>query len=521
MRGGLLALFFSVAMGALPGCGEPSDDSRELNLAFENSPNKLDPAMVVDATEGELCALLFQGLVKFSPAGELVGDAAAKWRVDHESRRFIFNLHPKMKFSDGRRITSRDVIASFERVLSPQSTSSRKWVLDRIRGATEFSAGTADRIAGLVAPDDSTVAIELEAPFRPFLSMLALPAAMITPAEDRMGTAGEGGNAVPIGSGPWRLREWKRGDFIVVEPNPHNPRRSFYLDALRIRIIPEAFTRIAEFESGAIDVLEVPQVEVGRFLEHRRYRDNLVSRAELRVFYVGLNNRHPILRDVRVRRALNHAVDVDQLIEVLALGQAVRATGAVPPALPGYRPRRAYRYDPTLAKKLLAEAGYPNGFEMEIWQRESPESARVLEAIQGFLRAVGVDARLVRREWSAFKEAVSSGKVDAFFLDWLADYPDAENFLYPLFHSDNLGGGGNRVFFSDPEVDAMIDKASRAGTAEGSHDLYARVDSTVYAQAPWIYLYFPTSHHAVSERLEGFQLPTLYLGADYTRVRKR
>jgi peptide/nickel transport system substrate-binding protein/oligopeptide transport system substrate-binding protein len=157
---------------------------------------------------------------------------------------------------------------------------------------------------------------------------------------------------------------------------------------------------------------------------------------------------------------------------------------------------------------------------MEIWLRESPQGNRILEAVQGYLAQVGVEVTLVRREWSAFKEAVSNGRVDAFLLDWFGDYADAENFLYPLFHSDNVGGGGNRTFFRDEAVDSLVEAASRAGDDERAHELYARTDSLVYARAPWIYLYFPKTFHVVSKRVSGYRMPALYLGADFSGVRK-
>jgi peptide/nickel transport system substrate-binding protein/oligopeptide transport system substrate-binding protein len=130
-----------------------------------------------------------------------------------------------------------------------------------------------------------------------------------------------------------------------------------------------------------------------------------------------------------------------------------------------------------------------------------------------------VEATLVRREWSAFKQAVSAGKVDAFLLDWFADYPDAENFLFPLFHSSNHGGGGNRSFFSDPQVDRMIEDASRELDPARRSQACAQIDSLVYSEAPWVYLYFPTTFHIVAERVEGYRLPSLYLGNDFSGVR--
>jgi peptide/nickel transport system substrate-binding protein/oligopeptide transport system substrate-binding protein len=362
--------------------------------------------------------------------------------------------------------------------------------------------------------------------------LLAMPAAMIIPREEiERGEADTGENTSqgpasshfaghPVGSGPWKLESWERGNVLALVPNPHHPAHNRFLRALRFRIIPEAFTRIAEFESGAMDVLKVPSAELSRFLGNAEYRRRIQSIPELRVLYIGLNNTRGPLRDVRVRRALNLAVDVDRIIEVLAGGEAVRAAGAVPPTLAGYKERPPYSYDPRGARELLRAAGYPDGFGVEIWQRDSPEGNRIVEAIQGYLGQVGVEVRIVKREWSAFKEAVSMGKVDAFFLDWYADYPDAENFLYPLFHSSNTGGGGNRAFFKDARVDSLIELSQRTVDDSTCHELYAKTDSLVYSQAPWIYLYFPKLFEAVADNVTGYRIPFLYLARDYNEVRK-
>ena len=156
---------------------------------------------------------------------------------------------------------------------------------------------------------------------------------------------------------------------------------------------------------------------------------------------------------------------------------------------------------------------------MKIWLRDSPEGARLAEAVQAYLRDVGLGVTIVKREWSAFKEAVSQGRVDAFFLDWWADYPDAENFLFPLFHSQNAGPGGNRAFIKNPEVDRLIERAQRTVDVTAIGDLYASIDAMVYAEAPWLYLYFPKTSVIVSPRIEGYVFPVLYLGEDYSDVR--
>jgi peptide/nickel transport system substrate-binding protein/oligopeptide transport system substrate-binding protein len=502
------ALALAVVGALLAGCGG-ENASPMLELALETAPNRLDPAFAVDVAEGEICALVFEGLVGFAPDGSLTPALARSWEIE-DGRRYVFHLDPRARFADGRPVRAADVRASFQRVLSPTTASPRSWVLARIRGADDYHDGRAAEVEGIDVRDDSTLAVELEEVFAPFLSMLALPAARV------VDVASAAANDVPVGSGPWVVGEWVRGDRITLVPNVHHARRARGIDGVRYRVIPEPFTRIAEFESGTIDVLEIPDAEVSRFLNDDAVSSRLLKRPELRVFYVGLNN--PRFRDLRVRRALNHAVNVPELVRVLAAGEAIPAYGAIPPGIAGHRDRSGYPYDPVRARDLLREAGAEN-LKLEVWMRESAEGGRILEAVQGYWRAVGVDATLVRREWSAFKEAVSAGKVDAFLLDWFADYPDAENFLYPLFHSDNRGGGGNRSFFSDAGVDRAIVEASRILDPSARAAACAAIDSTVYAQAPWVYLYFPTTFHIVGERVTGYRLPSIYLGNDFSGVR--
>lgn len=494
------------------GCARRENHSTMLELALESSPNKLDPAFVVDATEGEICSLLYDGLVGFAPDGSMIPALARRWTISDDGRRYEFHLDTRATFCNGKPVHAADVTASFRRVLDPRTASPRAWVLARIHGASEFQAGRATGIAGLTAPDDSTLVIALDEPFAPFLSLLALPAARV------IDTAAAGTGDAPVGSGAWQLSEWLRSDRLTLTPNPHRARIAGGVTGIRYRIIPEPFTRIAEFESGSIDVLEIPDAEVPRFLSDAKYKDHILKRPELRVFYIGLNNTK--YTDVRVRQALNHAINVPAIIRVLAAGEAVPAHGSVPPGLPGHRERPGYEYDPARARALLAEAGYPNGLSLEIWQRESAEGNRVLEAVQGYLLASGVKATLVRREWSAFKEAVNAGKVDAFFLDWIADYPEAENFLFPLFDTANQGGGGNRARFSDPGIDKRLVDAARMVDPAARANAYAEIDSLVYAQAPWVYLYFPTTFHAISPHVSGYKLPSVYLANDFSNVRK-
>jgi ABC-type transport system substrate-binding protein len=228
--------------------------------------------------------------------------------------------------------------------------------------------------------------------------------------------------------------------------------------------------------------------------------------------------RRPPFDDRRVRQALNYAVDVEALIRTVRVQAARRALGPVPPALRTEAPSEIFRYRPQKARELLAEAGYPEGFEMEIWQKENPEVSRLLEAVQAYLSDVGVKAGIVVRDWGAFKDAVNQGSADAFFLDWLADYPDAENFLVPLFHSENLGGGGNRSGYQDPYTDLLLDELQVTPAGPARERLINRLNELIYREAPWIWLWHPVSLVLLQPGIEGYRPPVIFNGQDYLSV---
>jgi len=516
MRGRSLILgAAALAALAAAGCGGGQGDD-DLHLALETEPSTLDPAYAVDYSSGLMASLIHGTLVAFEPDGSLAGDVASRWTVSADGLEYHFTI-TGARFSDGTSVTAPAAARSLRRLLDPRTASPRWWVLEPVSGAAAFHAGDPDAPVGIEAPDDTTLVIRLDRPASHLPSLLAMPAAGIVPAR-LADSLGRDYGRYPVGSGPWRLVSWAAGDQLILERNPFAARPPL-VERIRLRIIPEPMTRIAEFEVGNLDLLEVPVPELDLW---RSAGPELLSGLELRVAYIGLNTEKPPLDDRRVRRALNMAVDIDAIIEHVLFGSARRADGVVPPPLRrGPPPLRQYPFDPEEAASLLAEAGYPDGFEIEIWQRENPEAGRVLEAVQGYLGAVGVHARIVTREWSAFKAAVDRGTPDAFYLDWFADYPDPENFLVPLFHSANRGGGGNRSRYVSSRVDSLLDAAAALSDPDQRWVLYEQAERIVTADAPWIFLWFPVRHQVVSSRLEGYVMPVIFNGQRFTAVRLR
>lgn len=513
MKRVLIAFITCFALILQPACSDV-EESVFVRLALQTEPATLDPAFSVDYSSGMLSSLVHANLVRFTPEGGLVPDLAGSWEISQDGMTYTFHLVPA-RFSCGRGVGALDVLFSFERLLDPETISPRWWVLGSVLGAEAFHRSGVRPLPGIEALDDSTVILRLERPEAHFLGLLAMPAAGIVCSSDAL-ALGTGYGRSPCGSGPWRLAEWREAEEIILTRNERYQGGKPEAEGLSFRIIPETMTRIAEFEVGNLDLLEVPRAELDLW---RSAGPPLLETEELRIVYIGFNNARTPFDDARVRRALNMAVDIEAIIVHVLFGGGVKARGVIPAALRGSpHPVDLYPYDPEMALELLAEAGYPEGFEMEIWQRENPEGGRILESVQAYLDRVGVRARLVTREWSAFKQAVEHGTPDAFYLDWFADYPDPENFLSPLFHSSNRGGGGNRTGYVNERVDSLLGEAALCGDPAARWELYRRAEEIVYREAPWIFLWFPTRYEIVSPRLRGYRMPVIFNGQRFIDV---
>jgi len=225
-----------------------------------------------------------------------------------------------------------------------------------------------------------------------------------------------------------------------------------------------------------------------------------------------------------VRRAINLSTNVPQILGTVWNGRGIAARGAIPPSLGGGggdTTRVAYGYDTVTARRLLAQAGYPNGFAVQLWRSgTNVEQGRVAQAIQAQLAAVGIRVEVVARDASSMREAARKGEADMAMLDWWADYPDGDNFLYPLFHSASFGPGGNYSFYSDPVTDSLIMLARQTIDDAAREALYRRIDGRVYEAAPWLYLWFPVDLWAQHPSITGWEIPVIFNGQRWTTVRR-
>jgi ABC-type transport system substrate-binding protein len=497
----------------LGACGDEPAPATRLEYYLSADPASLDPARSTDVQSGEVVTLLFDNLVQLDPDGVLRPGLATRWEGDSTGRRYTFHLRRGAAFHDGRPIRAEEVRASILRALAPGSQAARRWPLLPIRGAADFAAGKSRAVPGIAVPDDSTIAFTLAEPLNLFPLFLAMPVAAVVPIPVPAGF-----DQHPVGSGPWRFVSWSHDDAILLARNDRWWGGAPLEDSLRIRIIPEALTQGAEYEAGLLSVLDIPYGETRRW--EQDFPEQLRRRPAIRDLYVAINTTRGPLRDLRVRRALNLAVDVETILKTAWANRGVRAAGAIPPGIAGYDSTRApYPWDTAGARRLLNEAGFARGFTLQLWRNRRGELVRVAQAVQQDLAAVGVRVTIVERDAPAVRAAVRSGAADLYLGDWYADYPDPENFTFPLFHSANRGPGGNYAFLADTALDAAIARARATPDPLEKARLSREIDARIFDLAPWIFLWFPGDMWAVRPDVEGWRIPLVVTGQRWAGVR--
>jgi len=485
-----------------------------LTLRLSSNPTTLDPALITDVSGGIIAAKLFNGLVRFDDALNIVPDIAESWTIAQDQRTYTFRIRKQVHFSNGREVTAQDFQYSFERILDRKTRAPLTWVLDRIEGSREFMEGTTPRLAGVSAPDEYTLVIRLSKPFAPFLALLGMTTASVVPREESQ-QLGESFGSMPVGTGPYVLREWRMGQDIVLDSRKDYFGGAPRLNGIRYRIIPEDLTAVMEFETGRLDILTIPASEFRRYTTDAKWKDRVQGKAGLNCYYLGMNCSRPPFNDIRMRQAVSYAIDRRRILEKIYEGRGTLASGPVPPLLRTYRISQEnmlfdpYPYDPEQARSLITSAGW-SGKTVTLQVSAEPEVLDIVEVLQHYLRQAGLSVRIVQLDWSAFKQAVNRGDAEAFWLSWWADYPDPENFLFPLFHSANIGPGGNRSRYSNPELDRLIERAQSTVDEKLRHRLYRTAERRIIADAPWIFMWNRADYSVVQPWIADYRIPALY-----------
>jgi peptide/nickel transport system substrate-binding protein len=463
---------------------------------LDNNPSTLDPTFVTDLYGVAVIRQVFDGLVQFDAHLKPIPALAEFWEASQDGRTWTFTLRQGVTFHHGREVTAHDVVYSFTRLLDFKRPDTATELFRRIQGARNFMQGKAQRVEGLKVVDRYTVQIVLEEPLAPFLAALGDPHVAVVP-QDEVEKLGERFGRAPVGTGPFTFVRWEPNQEIVLAANDDYYEGRPFLDAVVFKIVGGSKweERFAEFLQGHLEETIIPSEKTDEVHVDPQYQKyQRIRKPTLNLRYLGFNTQLKPFDDRRVRQAFNYAVNKESIVREIAKMGSLPATGALPPGMPGHDPDlQGYAYNPAKAKRLLAEAGYPNGAGfpvVQLWTSSKAESTKAeLAAYQRYIAELGVQVDIHSApDWPTYRAMLDQGKCPMFRLVWYADIPDPDNMLSPLLHST---GSFNLTFYRNPLVDQLLGQARKKLAYAQRLALYREVERLVLDDAPWI----PQNYH--------------------------
>jgi ABC-type transport system substrate-binding protein len=374
------------------------------------------------------------------------------------------------------------------------------------------AAGEVEGLAGVKVLDEATVEITLSRPDATFLHVMALNFASVV-AKEAVEAAGDDFGKNPIGTGAFKLGEWSLGQRLVFEKNEDYWRPGLpYLDTVTFEVGQEPVVALLRLQNGEVDVPGdgIPPAKFREVMSDPAQAAQVIEGGQLHTGYITLNVNTAPMDDVRVRRAINMAINKDRIVQIIN-GRAVPANQPLPPSMPGYTEGYAgYPFDVEGAKALLAESGLADGFETELYVMNTDPNPRIAQAIQNDLAAIGVKVAIKSLAQANVIEAGGNGSAPMIWsggMAWIADFPDASNFYGPILGCDGaVEGGWNWSWYCNADLDAMATKADSitdAGMMDERLKLWSDVYMGVMADAPWVPVFNEQRYTMKSPRMGG------------------
>jgi oligopeptide transport system substrate-binding protein len=482
--------------------GVPLDQALVLEGGESTNPRTYDPATTYSSGD----KLLFSGLVAFDPKLNLVPDIAESWDTSPDGMIYTFHLRTNAKFHDGRPVTAQDFVYSWERAASPALGSDTVLTyLGDIVGVSDMAEGKADSISGIKAIDDHTLQVTIDAPKPYFLLKLTFPTSYVV--DKKNVESGEEWYRAPNGTGPYKLREWRRFEVKIYERNT-----DFYLGAPSIPYIIYTLysgDTVRLYESNQVDMSPVYSFYVDRFSDPTEpLHTEVVTGVNLCTSYVVFDTTRPPFDDVKVRKAFAMAFNRQQYIDVVMRGRALPAIGVYPPGLPGFNiALKGLPYDPEAARKLLAESKYggPQGLPPIIYTDAGVGSyigSDVAALAQMWKQNLGVTIIVENLEPNFYYDQIYSGNHGNLFSGgWCADYPDPENFADVLFHT---GSSQNNGGYSNPALDTLLEQARVERDVNKRIAMYQQAEQMLVNDAAALFTTHSLSYQLIKPYVKGY-----------------
>ena len=457
-------------------------------------PPTLDPHLVTDTTSAGLVVELFSGLVALNTDLQLVPDIAERWDISEDGKVYTFYLRDNAKFHDGKSITAGDFKWSIERSANPDTASPvADTYLSDIVGLEAVLEGEKTDISGIKVIDEQTLQIEIDAPKAYFLAKLTYPTAYVLD-KDNVEAGGRSWADTPNGSGPFKLKEYRIGERIILERNENYYREPPYLESVSMNLA--GGQAMAMYENDEIDITGVGLFDLDRILDPAEdlNKELVVAPPDFSISYVGFNASEPPFDDPKFRQALTHAVN-KELIAKEVLSELVEpAYGILPPGFPGYNPGlTGLEFDAEKARQLLAESKYPDAETRPRIVVTVPGTGGTIGldlevVIEMWKQELGVEVEIQQVEWATYLQDLNQQKFQAYAgLGWEADYPDPQDFLDILFHTESSLNHGK---YSNLELDEVLEEARTEPDVNRRLELYHIAEDMIVQDAPWLPLWY-------------------------------
>ncbi|WP_233496679.1 ABC transporter substrate-binding protein [Mucilaginibacter hurinus] len=498
----------------LQGCSSTDHNNKKsiFNLNLEYGLTSLDPAFARNQNALWLDNQLYNGLVQINDRLEVLPAIAKSWVISPDGLKYIFYLRNNVYFHDdalfangkGRKCVAADFVYSFGRLIDPKVASSGSWIFsDKVTGKESF-----------IAVNDTTLIVQLKQPFSPLLSLLTAQYCSVVPHEV-VERYGKDFRIHPVGTGPFKFKYWKEREVLALVKNENywetdsDGNRLPYLDAIKATFISDKQSAFMSFIKGDIDFFngidgsyrDDVLTKSGKLTKKYQGKFVMSARPYLNTEYLGVLvdtsltiTKNSPLRLLKIRQAINYAIDRRKMIKYLRNGIGTPGhAGFIPEGMPGFDSMAVagYSYNPEKARRLLAEAGFANGRNLPRITLNTTTTYRdLIEYIQGQLQAIGINTRVEINQIASLRELVAKNGVNFFRAQWIADYPDGENYLSVFYTKNKIPFGPNYTGFSNRQFDALFEQTYRETNDSLRYKLYQKMDSIVMAQSPVIVLYY-------------------------------
>lgn len=506
----------------LAGCQPELPETARSGMVYcsEGSPESFNPQLVTSGTTIDIISQqLYDRLVDINPDnGDIIPGLATDWQVSSDGKRYQFTLredvsfHTTGYFTPLRKFNAQDVVFTFNRITDLQHPF-------HTQGGGVYPYFQSVDWAGLVkqvqAIDHNSVVFELQRPDSSFLSNLTTDFAAILSAEygQQLLAGGQPGqmDRLPIGTGPFRFREYQKDILVRLYRNNDYWRGNTQPEQLVFDIVPNNARRMAKLFTHECDIVSYPRVAELELIAARP--DVTVQEStSMNVGFWAFNTQKPPFDQLAVRQALAMAINRAAILQAVYYGQATPAYGILPPTSWAYNDGLpAPLYSPAKARVLLAEAGYPNGFTMDIWAMPvqrlyNPNALKMAELMQADLAQIGVKANIVSYEWNSFRQKLGNFEHDSVLIGWAADNPDPDNFFRPLLSCAARDSGSNRANWCDPAFDDIISKALLTANQQQRRALYLAAQQYLHQKQPLVAIAHSQRFQAISSSVTGVSI---------------